>query len=433
MRTSRYCLTLGAAALALTGLVAAFNYAVDPYLLFDVERVPGFNDLKPAAAIRERMMKAYQIERVRAHTIVIGSSRPDLGIDPASKAWPASAQPVYNMSLVGSDVPDGLKYVRHYVAMRPGQGLRTLVVGLDFESSLYVPAPAPAGPAQPHRMSELEERLAVDAEGRPNPARRERVWKDHVQGLLSLDALYDSIDTVRNARSDAVLNLEPNGHLSEAATRDVVRHDGYARVFDQKNIDTVQQYAKPRRVMSDTPDGPIRKLGVLHDLFAFAKQHGIDVVLMIQPAHVSRLELLDRMGYWADYERWKRTLTALAAQAGAGQRVALWDFGGYEPQVLETAPAKGSKPDMAWFWDPVHYNGKLGEKMIARMFDPAHPAAQSDRFGVLLTPANIDARLDQVRDDRTAFRDAMPQETARLARLACGNDPCPASTLAAAR
>jgi hypothetical protein len=432
MSPFRYCLTLGAATLAIGGAVAAFNYAVDPYLLFDVARVPGFNALKPAAALRERMMKAYQIERVSARTLVIGSSRPDLGIDPASPAFPAAAQPVYNMSLVGSDVPDGLKYLRHYVATHPGQGPQTLVVGLDFEFSLYVPKPAGAVAAAPRGMSELEERLAVDAENRPNPARRLRVLKDHAQGLLSLDALYDSVDTIRSAHSDAVLNLEPNGHLSEAATHDVVRNDGYAAVFNQKNIETVQRYAKPHRVLSDTPDGPVRRLDALRDLLAFTAQHHIDVILMIQPSHVSRLELLDRMGYWSDYERWKRTLTAMAAQAGAGQHVTLWDFGGYERQVQETAPAKGAKAQaMAWFWDPVHYNSRLGDKMVAQMFDPAHPAD----FGVLLTPANIDARLAQVRADRDAFRTAMPEETARLARLACGNAPCPAApaTIASAR
>lgn len=413
MSPSRYCLTLGAAALAIAGAVAAFNYAVDPYLLFNVKRVAGFNAVKPAATTRERMMKAYQIERIDAHTIVIGSSRPDLGIDPASKAWPAQAQPVYNMGLVGGDVPEGFKYLRHYVAMRPGHAPKALVVGLDFENNLYVPVPV-----LPRPMNEMEERLAVDVNGVPNPARAMRVLKDRAQGLLSLDALFDSVVTIRSAHSDAALNLEPNGHLSEAAMRDVVRSDGAAAVFDQKNTETAKTLTKPRRVLSDTPDGPSRKLVTVRELLAFTRQNGIDVVLMIQPAHASRLELIDRLGYWADYERWKRELTAIAAQAGAGQHVVLWDFGGYAPQMEEAVPGKG-KGAMAWSWDPVHYNSKLGNLMVAQMFDPAQPG-----FGVVLTPANIDARLAQVRADRDAFRARMPQETARLARLACGDRPC---------
>lgn len=422
MTPLRYCLTLGTAAMVIAGAVAGFNYAVDPYLLFDLKRTPGFNDLKPSAATRELMMKAYQVERVSARTIVIGSSRPDLGIDPAGHAWPASAQPVYNLSLVGNDVQTGLQYLRHYVAMRPGHEPRTLVVGLDFESSLRVVPARSAGRVS--HMGEMEERLALDPSGKPNAARRLRVLEDQAQALLSLDALSDSFHTVMSNRSGTVTNLERSGHLSEAAMRDGARADGFALLFKQKDLETVQRYTKPHRALSDTPDGPIHGFDVLEELLAFAKLHDIDVILTIQPAHVSRLELLDRMGYWDDYERWKRGLTALAAQAGGSQKVTLWDFGGYEKPMQEPVPAKGSgAPDMQWFWDPVHYNSKLGDKIVARILS----TDQQDDLGVRLTPANVEARIAKVREDREAFRTAMPQETARLWRLACGNQPCPVS------
>jgi hypothetical protein len=430
MTPSRYCLTLGAAAVVLTGAIAAFNYKVDPYLLFDADRVAGFNDLKPAASTRERMMKAYQLERADANTIVIGSSRPDLGIDPASKAWPAYAQPVYNMGLVAGGVAEGLQYLRHYVAMRPGHAPKTVVVGLDFENDLYVPTAAPA-PAR--AIGEMEERLAVDAQDRPNPARALRVWKDRAQGLLSLDALLDSVTTIHSNPSDVMMSLERNGRLTEAAIGDVARVDGYEQVFHHTNLETVKLLRKPHRVLSDTLDAPIRRLATVQALLDFAKQHGTDVVLMIQPAHVSRLELLDRLGYSADFERWKRTLTAMAAQASVSQHVVLWDFAGYEQRVQEAAPAKG-KGKMEWFWDQLHYTSRLGNVMLARMFAPG-AGAPDDAFGVLLTPGTIDARLAQVRRDRAAFRSAMPQEAARLARMACGDEGCPvaAPTLALAR
>ena len=61
----------------------------------------------------------------------------------------------------------------------------------------------------------------------------------------------------------------------------------------------------------------------------------------IQPEHVSRLELLHRMGYWSDYERWQRALTAMVALAGANQSVALWDIGGYEAPPQEVVRQRG--------------------------------------------------------------------------------------------
>jgi hypothetical protein len=410
------------AAAALAGAIASFNYAVDPYLLFDVKRVHGFNDLKPSVATRERMMKAYQAGRVSARTVVIGSSRSDLGMDPATVSWPASAQPVYNLSLVGSGTAEGMKYLRHYVAMNPGNAPRTVVVGLDFESFLYVSRGVNTR-VKSSNMSELEERLAVDAEGNPNPLRAVRVLKDRALGLLSLDAIVDSIKTITGSRSASVTNLEPNGHLSEAGFRDTAHADGFQLLFTQKHLDAIKQYGKPRRVLSDTPDGPIREFGALRQLLSLAKANGIEVALVIQPAHASRLELLDRMGYWGDYERWKRELAALSAQAGASQKVALWDFGGYEREAREPVPAKGKDTrDMQWFWDPVHYTSKLGDVMVARIFTDG----QGEGFGVRLTPANVEAQIARVRRDREAFRAAMPGETARLSLLVCGAWPCPA-------
>lgn len=424
MTPLRYCLTIGATAIALAGAIATFNYAVDPYLLFDVKRVHRFNDLKPSVATRERMMKAYQVDGIKARTIVMGSSRPDLGIDPATGSWPATAQPVYNLSLVGSGIGAGLKYLRHYLAINPNQAPRTLVVGLDFESFLYVPSQGVNPVVKRRTMSELEERLAVDDEGNPNPHRMVRMLKDRALGMLSLDALGDSIKTVAGSRASNVVNLEPNGHVSETSMRDAARADGFKLLFMQKHLEVIKQYGKPRRVLSDRADAPIRGFDSLHELLSLAKAKDIEVIFVIQPAHVSRLELLDRMGYWDDYERWKRELTVLSAQAGTSQKVVLWDFGGYESQVSEAVPAKDSGAfDMQWFWDPVHYTSKLGDMMVARIFK----AGQAEGFGVQLTPENVEAQIKKVRLDRDAFRAAMPEEAARLSRLVCGALPCPAS------
>lgn len=418
MTPSRYCLAFGAAAVAIAAVVAAFNYATDPYLVFDVERVTGFNALKPSVETRERMMKAYQAERVSARTIVLGSSRSDLGIDPGAASWPAEAKPVYNLSLVGATAGEAFTYLRHYVASRPGAAPQTIVIGLDFESFLYRPDQLKAPTDE---VNEMEQRLAVDRNGKPNDERRKRILTDQGLALLSLDATFDSIRTIAGNRTGRVISLKPDGHMSDMALRATAAADGFALLFDQKNTDTVKNYGHPRRLLSDTPEGPIRRLQAVTELLAFAKDYRMNVVLAIQPAHVSRLELIDRMGYWSGYERWKRELTAVVAQASAGQQVTLWDFGGYETPAQEPVPAKGAGVGMKWFWDPVHYSTALGERMVARMFDPH----STDQYGVQLTPSNIDEQLTRVRRDRDAFRAAMPAETARLAKLACGDAPCP--------
>lgn len=434
MTPIRFCFTFAAAAVTITAGIASFNFAVDPYLLFDMGRTPGFNERKPAVETRERMMKAYQAERVTAQTVILGSSRTDLGIDPASGAWPADSLPVYNLSLVGSDTATGLRYLQHFYAGRPTvKTSLTVIVGLDFETFLIKP---PAGAADDgavpttNNARELEDRLAVTPNGSVNPARPLRILKDRATGLLSLDAVIDSVTTIASNRSANAADIGRNGFLSDAIFRQNAAADGLSNVFDKKNLDTVKQYGIQRRALSPVQGGQSSKLVQVSELLNFAKDHNMKVILAIQPAHVSRLELLDRLGYWRDYERWKRELTAMVAGARTRQQVALWDFGGYDHYAQEPVPAKQSgSGGMKWFWDPVHYRSALGDIMVSRMLN----RGETLQFGAELTPKNLSEHLISIRRERKIYRLSNAAEIARLGKLACDNAPCPVQdeTLAA--
>ena len=104
MDARRYLVFLAAAVVLIAGLLGGINWAVDPYLFFGAARQPGINDAKPAANNREAFMKAYQVSRVQARTVVLASSRTDIGLDASDPAWPRSAAPVYNLSLAGVDL-----------------------------------------------------------------------------------------------------------------------------------------------------------------------------------------------------------------------------------------------------------------------------------------------------------------------------------------
>ena len=437
MSPARFCVVFFGASLAIAGAVAAFNAVVDPYTIFNAARSPGFNARKPAVATRERMMKAYQAQRTPARAVILGSSRTDLGFDPASAAWPEQLRPVYNLSLVGSHPGISLKYLRHLLATGAGGAkVQTLVLGLDFEAFLFKPTPVgqvtvAAAPAVDTADGlELDERLLVDESGKPNPRRAGRVLHDQAIALLSLDAIGDSLATLASSRAQSGSDLLANGQLAETPFRQNVRDDGAAAVFDQKNTMTVAQYARPHRVLAEPAGAPIRGLQAVQEVIDLAHQHGIAVILAVQPAHVSRLELLDNMGYWDDYEHWKRALTAMTAAARARQQaVTLWDFGGYEAYAQEAVSAqKGATAGMQWFWDPVHYTSALGNVMVARMFAPP----EATGYGVRLTPDNLEARLAVVREQRAAFRANNPAEAARLAALcgaACNTAPVSAAAL----
>ena len=85
MRLARRYLELLAGAFA-TGLMlaACLAVAMDPYVIFGTPRVDGLNRLKPAAATRVRVAKPFALERGNWRTLIVGNSRPELGIDPDS-------------------------------------------------------------------------------------------------------------------------------------------------------------------------------------------------------------------------------------------------------------------------------------------------------------------------------------------------------------
>ena len=70
-----------AACMAALG-TAAVNYLVDPYGLFGVKQIEGFNARKPASAERVRVIKSYLAEQTRPRTVIGGNSRPEMGLDP---------------------------------------------------------------------------------------------------------------------------------------------------------------------------------------------------------------------------------------------------------------------------------------------------------------------------------------------------------------
>jgi hypothetical protein len=416
---------LGCAALSAV-LVAGFNVAVDPYLVFDRYRTPGFNALKPAVETHEPMMKSYQASRVSAKTVIVGSSRSDIGLDPASAAWPAAMRPVYNLSIVGSGLATNLQYLRSLVPSRDAsEQLRTLIVGLDFESFLYLPtatarAATTAKPAG--GPDEQGERLAALEVTRNQALPPLRVLKDYATAALTLDALLDSVSTMVANRAVGGPNLDASGRLSEGRLRQWTQSDGAALLFTQKNELTLRNYLKPKLVLSDTEEEPIRDFAELDALIDLARRHKLTVVLAVQPAHASRLELLDGMGYWPDFERWKRGLAKFAESARAeGVDVTVWDFGGYELFIGEPVPASGDRQSvMKWFWDPVHYSTLLGDLMIAAMTGANSSFPDLAR----LTPQNVELRLAQVRRDRDDYRRRDPGQLVEIRRLLCVAGRC---------
>lgn len=415
MTDRRFIAWVLGSAVALAALVALFNAFVDPYLGFGRPRSAGFNDLKPAVSTHEPLLKANLAARAVPRTVVLGSSRSGIGIRPDSDSWPAEAKPVHNLSVVGTDLGQQLRYL-YLVAGRADQPARPdqVVVGLDFESFLFSTRGAVRRQNAP--PDEQQARLAALTAG--GGAARWQHLADGAVATLTLDALFSSVATVFASARRAGNDLSDAGATSEWQLATWERSDGAYSLFEQKLALSARQLGGGRFQL-----GPVLVAASLDpervlmkdvtELLNWAQQHSVSVTLMLQPSHGSQLLLLEALGFWPGYERWKRAVMAEVSRAqGQGAKVSLWDFGGFEREFSEPVLPRQAT-GLQWFWDPVHYKSKLGDRMVATTQGTANAPHLSQEP---LTPATLEARLAAVRAGKKAWSDANPQTVNDITR-----------------
>ena len=169
-------------------VVAAINVVVDPYGIFRLVDRPGLNSVKPTAASRGPMAKAYQVLRVQPKTLILGNSRAEVGLDPNHPAWPQTARPVYNAALPGTGTATSLRYLQHVLAATAGNPTAqpTLVLwGVDFMDFLTDPA-QPTPPRNAH-AGDSENRRLMQASAIDRLRQQVRDYADSTLTLSIID------------------------------------------------------------------------------------------------------------------------------------------------------------------------------------------------------------------------------------------------------
>ncbi len=381
--------------------VASINAAVDPYLLFNMPRLAGFNDKKPSVESQERLMKAYEVVRAAPNGLILGTSRVAIGLDTAHAAWPAKARPVYNLGVAGADPFTSYRYLQHVLAHRD---VTVVVLGLDFEYFLVGKKRDRSAPLA------FESYLSVDRDGRWDPNRRWYHLRDLAESTLSLEALADSLATLKASRRGETLDVSPSGSLSEAGFRRETAELGAAPLFAQRNLYNIRTYRGRTFPQDGAGQADAPGLADLRAIIALCRARGIQLELFAQPMHADLLETLDLLGAWPAYEAWKRELVEVSRGGAPGAAVRVWDFGGYDQYSTETLPESSDRgARLRWFWEPSHYTKALGSLILTRIF-----GGRDMSYGVVLTAETIEARLADVRARRAAYHASRPEAVRRV-------------------
>lgn len=388
---------LAAFLLAGVALVSVFIAVVDPYRLTGLVDIAGFNRIKPGLEHYQEQIKLAGAQAVRPNVYLMGNSRMEIGFDPESRQFGAG-QSAYNLAIPGTGVSVAR---RQFDALRAAGGVPgRLVLGVEFLDFLI-------DPAQPEPPRKQVSALAA------------MQW--HVDTRFSVDAVLDSVQTLRIQRAADAQTMTARGFNPLHEYQRYIRDEGQFAIFRQRALENTRTIMnKPHGLVRAGSDGS-EDWHEMHALADGAARQGASIDLVIYPYHAQILAMFERAGLWPVFEQWKAMLAREVARLRAqhpGAEIALWDFSGYGILQCERIPAKGERNQAKWYWEAGHFKAALGELMLARMLATPDADAVPPEFGFRLDMGTLEANRLRIEGERRFCAGAQPQVFADVAAMA---------------
>lgn len=338
------------------GLAGLFNLVIDPYGLYKTPNLWGINQVKPEKNDNDRLVKAIDIIRIKPQIIFLGSSRTKQGLNPNHPAL-SNAQTSYNLALDGANPYELLRYLEHTIKNQPN--LEKIILGIDFFMFNELLG------NQPGFSEDRLEKTYITV-------------PDLMNSLFSLDTLEISRESMMASLNDPNYDssygengFRPNRIFKDGKT--VGRFEHSINVYFHFH----HQYEFSNKYFSD-----------FEKIVKLAQEKGIKLIIFISPSHATEGETIRATGQWETWENWKRRMV---------QIIPVWDFSGYNS--VTTEPIKAVMENYA---DNSHYTSKVGNLVLDRILSYQENQVPSD-FGVLMTPKNIEAHLEKIRQDRATW------------------------------
>ena len=397
-----YVLRLAALVGAALAVVATVNIAVDPFDVWRVVHVARLNDVKTPHASWEVISKIACLRAVKPRAIILGSSRARLAMDPQSPIWRAGHGPAYNAGVPGGAIGDIRQLFGLAVRLAP---VKVALVELHFHGFDV-------------NAAHLEMNLKPD-----DPRLRAAGAVDLLPRLILADSLRESWETLRRYSSAA--------DRSEFFQRLDGKIEFHAEAFDAPlTLAGHERYLLEVWLRGDADRSfclrnrrtGANSLAELDALLTQAREHGVQVKLILAPVHARQLALMWAAGLRPQFEHWKREMVRMVADRQSSDPASapeLWDFTRYSEITTEgfSRVAAGQRPN-AYFWEPIHYKDNVGTMILDAVSRNPHPTYPlPPDFGLLLTLDNVEAQLASERAGHEAYRQSHLDEMAQLDRL----------------
>jgi tetratricopeptide (TPR) repeat protein len=399
------------------GAIPLANLVIDPFFRFDLVAIESFNAQKTQFAAQARLAKPGVVCRLQPRSVILGTSRVEVGINPKHPGWKTSDEPVYNLGLAGSGLKELYLTLQH--AVHASQRLHLAVVGLDF---LMFNAHREAVVFGTEVLGFDEKRLMLSPD--------DSCWKSFSHDLgrfLGTEGLAYSLSTIQKQMPQSDFDNPLSGNLMSWLAlydRDGYRGGGYDKAqlanslyqgfrvwFDGvsgREAGTEKYYVS--RIWRPAPaerycferDGQEDTIALFRKIVDVVRLAHINVRFFINPIHARMLVALQEAGLWPQYEEWKRRLVGTLAEEAAASKSSpfpLWDFSGINTVTTELVPPNDDRTEMKWWWEPSHYRSNAGNLILDRLLGHRDPARRvPDDFGIALNSQNIEAWTMKTRD-----------------------------------
>jgi hypothetical protein len=362
---------------------------VDPYRLYGLVDVAGFNRIKPQPERYQEQIKVLGALNTKANVIIVGNSRAEIGLDPTFGGFAAPGISTYNMALAGSALSTSKRELDdlHRYGIRPAR----LIIGVDFLDFLI-------DPAMP--------RVASHADLGP-PISDNFRWK--FDALFSISSVADALTTIRMQHAIDAQTMTSRGFNPLLEYFRHARNEGYYPLFRQRATEYAKTFVKKPRGLIEQATGSSADLDTLHAILAHAASEKTQLDVVIYPYHGAMLAMFDQVGLDPVFARWKSLLTHNVESirtAYPNAQVTLWDFSGFSPYQCEVIPARGDKKTATrWYWEAGHFKPALGNLVLERIL--GGPERPGD-FGVPLTSSNLGQNQQRFELERVACKQSYP-------------------------
>ncbi|WBS05599.1 hypothetical protein OU994_15560 [Pseudoduganella sp. SL102] len=370
---------LGTAAGA-SAAVAGFVLLVDPYGLYALADIPGFNRVKPPVERYRNEIRLARAERFRPEIVIAGNSRMEVGVDPDGPHL--ADRNAFNLALAGTSTTLAVDQLR-YLA-RGGRPPRHVIAGMEFVDAL-TNQPLPPGTVAP-------------VQPEPPSGWRAHAWR--ADTLYSFASLKDALVTVAIQRHPQAAMATLRGHNPLLQYHQAAATEGYAALFSQRAAENTRKLAAAAAGGLHVPAVRAQAAALIDTAAGANPEVAIDLV--IYPYHAQLMALFEQANLWPRFEAWKAILVE-EAEAGRRRhpaaRIAVHDFSGYGAIQCEPVPAPGSTARTRWYWEAGHFKPVLGDVMVARVLGRVDRRAPAE-FGFRLDRGTLDANRDRIAAER---------------------------------